>query len=132
MNHTNLLERSDLFGATISGLCSIHCAITPLFLASQPLLDQHAHGHDHGLWGSLDYIFLVLSLVAVVYSSWHTNRPQIKWLLWMSWAVFAIGLVLEMTESVHNKSFMYVGSIALIVTHFANIRHCRVSKRSDS
>jgi len=63
MNNTNLIERSDLFGATISGLCSIHCATTPLFLASQPLLEKHTHGHDHGIWASLDYIFLILILL---------------------------------------------------------------------
>lgn len=131
MNNTKTLERSDLFGATISGLCSIHCAITPLFLASQPLLEKHAHGHNHGIWASLDYIFLILSLVAVWYSSRHTSYLKIKWILWISWILFAVGLILEMTGQSSNKLLMYIGSIALIVTHFANIRHCNVKKKNS-
>lgn len=119
--------QSDLLGAAASGLCAIHCTLTPIFFAAKPVLDstlgEYAHGG--GFWAALDYVFLVLSLLAVWYSARHTSHKTIKWVLWVAWGVFAIGLLSEPLDFTHGKWLMYAGSITLVVAHLQNYRYCQ-------
>ncbi|MEL6277075.1 MAG: MerC domain-containing protein, partial [Bacteroidota bacterium] len=80
----NKIGRSDLLGVTASGLCAIHCTLTPLLFAAKPVMDTAVGEHAHGsaFWAILDYAFLALSLVAVWYSARHTSHSTIKWVLW--------------------------------------------------
>ncbi|PPK87844.1 MerC mercury resistance protein [Neolewinella xylanilytica] len=121
------LNRSDLLGAAVSGLCAIHCTLTPLFFAARPMLEGRlgAHAHGSGWWASLDYIFLVLSLLAVWYSARHTKHPSLRYLLWAAWITFAVGLLLEPYELAYAKWLMYAGSITLVFAHVRNHCHCR-------
>ena len=124
------INRSDLLGAAASGLCAIHCTLTPLFFAAKPVLDGALgeHAHCTGVWAVFDYVFLVLSLAAVWYSARHTNLASIKWILWIAWVVFAVGLLAEPLNFSHGKWLMYTGSIALVITHIQNYRHCQNSE----
>lgn len=121
------LNRSDLLGAAASGLCAIHCTLTPLLFAAKPILEgtmgEQAHGV--GFWAVFDYVFLVLSLAAVWYSARHTSHSTIKWVLWIAWIVFAIGILSEPLELAYGKWLMYIGSITLVVAHLQNYRYCR-------
>ncbi len=121
------LNRSDLFGAAVSGLCAIHCTLTPIFFVAKPVIESTVGEHAHGshLWLALDYIFLVLSLGAVWYSSRHTNHQMIKRVLWIAWFVFAFGLLSEPFDLSFGKAFMYLGSITLVIAHVKNYRYCR-------
>ncbi|MEM7484923.1 MAG: MerC domain-containing protein [Bacteroidota bacterium] len=124
------LSYADLLGVASSGLCAIHCAATPLFFAARPVLESTMHQHHHGagFWALLDYLFLVLSLVAVWYSSRHTVHKGIKKVLWGAWVVFAIGLLSESFHFEYGKWFMYIGSIILVVAHFYNHCYCKKIK----
>jgi len=116
----------DLSGATVSLLCTIHCAVTPLLFLTRPLLDGAAPSRiGHAWWGGLDWIFLFLSLGAVWFSAKHTSNRNIRWLLWIFWIVFSVGLLLEMGGLKENKWVMYAGSISLAATHLINFRYCR-------
>ena len=120
---------SNLLGAAASGLCAIHCAVTPLLFAARPMLEvghgEHGHAHGSPAWALLDYVFLVLSFVAVYYSARQTDRSVIKAVLWASWVLFALGIGLEAFHLPFGHVAMYAGSAALIITHWANYRHCR-------
>lgn len=43
------LNRSDLLGVAASGLCAIHCTLTPLLFAAKPLLEGTVGEHAHGV-----------------------------------------------------------------------------------
>ncbi len=124
---TQKLGYSDLLGVSASGLCAIHCAIAPLLFASKPLLEstlgEHGHSHGPGFWALLDYLFLLLSLVAVWYSAKHTSHKKIKAVLWIAWVVFSLGLLSESFHFERGKWFMYMGSIVLVVAHTYNHRY---------
>ena len=124
---------SNLLGAAASGLCAIHCAITPLVFASKPMLEHAAGEHAHGspLWAAFDYVFLVLSFIAVWYSARHTNHRTLQKALWISWAVFAVGLLAEPFHLPYGSWLMYGGSIALVVVHLRNFWYCRTSHKEN-
>lgn len=126
------LSRSDILGATASGLCAIHCTLTPLLFAAKPLLEGTAGGHAHGVgfWAVFDYVFLLLSLAAVWFSARHTSHPTIKWILWAAWAVFALGILAEPLGLSFGKWLMYTGSITLVIAHLQNHRYCRSTEEN--
>jgi len=74
-------------------------------------------------WGKLDYIFLVVSFLAVYHSAGHTRYKEIKLSLWIFWSVLAIAIIFETT--IHWAA--YIASAGLIVTHFVNIMRIRKS-----
>ncbi len=127
MNQIKKLNYSDWLGASASGLCAIHCTLTPILFAAKPAIasTMGEHGHAHGMWAALDYIFLVLSFVAVWYSARNTTHTTFKWVLWVALAVFTFGLLSEPLELSFGKWFMYAGSIALVITHIQNYRYCQ-------
>lgn len=137
MNNTRFLKislrsnYSDLLGAAASGMCVVHCAVTPLLFAAKPILKhaagEHVQTHGSTLWGAFDYIFLLLSFLAVYYSTRHTNHRSLKWVLWVSWGVFAVGILFEAFHLSYGHWLMYGGSIALVVGHWVNYWHCQAS-----
>ena len=126
MNQLKKLDYSDWLGAATSGLCAIHCMLTPLFFAAKPVLESTGVEHAHGLWGMLDFVFLILSLLAVWFSARHTTHSTLKWVLWFAWGVFAVGLLSE--SFAFGKWLMYAGSITLVIAHIKNHRHCQQCK----
>jgi len=131
MEITRSSSYSNLLGAAASGLCAVHCAITPLIFAAKPLLahahDGHEHAHGSPLWAAFDYIFLALSFVAVWYSVRNTSHSNLKKVLWASWGVFAAGILFEAFHLPYGHWLMYTGSIALVVGHLLNYRHCQIN-----
>ena len=125
---------SDFLGVSASGLCAIHCALAPLLFASKPVLEKTLGPHDHGpgFWALLDYVFLLLSLVAVWYSARHTSQKRIRGVFWSAWVVFAIGLLSESVHFEQGKWLMYFGSIVLVVAHTYNHRYCKNYKSNGA
>ncbi|MEL6194130.1 MAG: MerC domain-containing protein [Bacteroidota bacterium] len=115
-------RRADLAGVIASGLCIIHCILTPVIVVSLPFLSHHHGDHYHGHWAGLDTLFVLLSLVAVFFASRDTHRPGIGIALWLSWAAFAAGIILHMYHIEPGEIISYIGSFALIITHLINLR----------
>lgn len=134
MNRLTRLNYSDVMGVTASGLCAIHCAITPFLFASKPLLEfalvDHAHNHGPGVWQYLDYFFLVVSFFAVLFSTSLTHLNKIKWMLWGGWFIFSFGLLSEALHIHGGIWMMYLGSFILVIAHLYNHRRCRNVKVS--
>jgi hypothetical protein len=120
---TDLLSRkADYIGITGSVLCIIHCLITPILLMSTALMK-----HDELRFGylSLDYVFIIVNIIAVYFATRHHASPVIKRALWGFLTLFAVAIVLEDT----NELFEYLGyaaSAGLVVTHLVNIRQHRL------
>ncbi|MEM7511212.1 MAG: MerC domain-containing protein [Bacteroidota bacterium] len=120
-------QRADLAGVIASGLCIIHCILTPVIVVSLPFL-SHQHGdHYHGHWAGLDSLFVLLSLIAVFFASRDTHKPGIGIALWLSWAAFAIGIFLHMWHIEVGEIISYIGSFALIITHLVNLRYHKLN-----
>ncbi len=117
---------ADYLGTAASLLCAVHCAVAPLFFAARPFFSPIVHSpHSHNnWWGLADFIFLFLSLVAVVWSNWHSDHPWIRWGLWLGWGIFTLGILGEHLHWVGASSWMYIGSGWLIYLHLKHLRYC--------
>lgn len=116
-----------MMGIAVSALCAIHCTLTPLLFAAKPLLESAVNeGTAHSLlWHRLDYFFVILSLVAVWYSSRNTRYKLIAFRLWLSWGMLMVGILAEQIDFKEGKWLMYIASTALVITHLQNYRYCR-------
>lgn len=109
-------SRSDIMGIISSGLCIIHCLAFPIFLAAS---GNSASWLDHSFHG-LDYLFVVLAIVAIYFSTRSLNR------LWLQSAMWASGLLFAFMVLFHTYGpvFRIVGlaaSLLLVILHLINV-----------
>ncbi len=126
---------SDIIGALSAFVCIIHCAIVPILMAFHSFHyvgdalashDYHAgHSHssifEHSHWHSLDYFFIVITLVAVYFA---TRKSVVSWIsvsLWSAASLFVISILLKETVA-ETEYIAYLASGLLIIFHFLNQR----------
>lgn len=111
------MNRSDLLGIASAALCTVHCLAAPLVL----LLFATSE-----FWHALSYVFLAISFVAVYFATKHTHSKQISLLIWGSFTLLAISLILE--HQIHAMHYVgYAASAGLIFGHVQNIKQCKVA-----
>ena len=124
---------ADKLGITSAVICAVHCLVIPaIFLLKYSWADgvsatSGAVGWGSGLphwWETLDYLFLVVGLVAVYHAATHTERKGVKASLWFFWLCLVVAVVFE--SQLHWMA--YIASGGLVVTHFVNIRSHRAKK----
>lgn len=111
-----LIRQSDKIGVLSSFLCLAHCLFVPVLLSMQPLtvhLDTHTSGH------ALELLFLLVSFVAVFFSTRHISSKAMKLAFYAVLGLFIVGFVFE--ESFYWTKYLgYLGSLGLIVLHLYN------------
>lgn len=118
--------KSNLFGALASGLCLVHCLATPLLFIAQASTAHHDHHHHEiGWWSSLDYIFLVISAVAVYYAAQNSSLKWMPLALYSSWAILAFLILNEKFHLLHlPHEAIYFPTLSLIGLHLYNRNYC--------
>ena len=84
MYYKSSLQKSDTIGALSSGLCMIHCLATPFFFVAAAC-SKSCCSAAPGWWLWIDYIFLVISFMAVLHSTKTIKISFVKYGLWISW-----------------------------------------------
>ena len=126
---TSVTSQADLIGMLAATLCMIHCLVTPLFFVAKPFLlpiEESKVAHPSGWWELLDYVFLTIGLLAVVFT---TRASSPRWLvlgLWASWFCLAVGIHLE--DQILGKFLLYGGSVILILHHVLHYKFCHVDQ----
>lgn len=123
-------NKSDMFGAIASGLCLIHCLITPIIFAVQVCSSSCC---DAGpvWWSMIDYLFLVISIFAVYYSAKNTSITWMPYLLYISWAALALFILNERFEFFQiNQAVNYIPAMSLVGLHLYNKKHCQCNTDS--
>lgn len=120
----NRRQLSDYLGISSATICLIHCLAAPILMSMGVAVHDH-EGHDHG-WQMLlshgwDFVFLGIGFVAVILSSRHMSSRPRKFLLWGSFAFLAAAILLEHVGPIFQY-LVYASSVALILTHTANIK----------
>ncbi len=114
------LKKSDTFGILISSLCLIHCLFMPLLLIFKGSLT-----YVPSWWKGLDYIFLLLSFLAVYRSTQTTSKAFMKVLFWGSWFVLTFVILNEKLELLPLPEVsILLPTLSLIFLHEYNRRYC--------
>ena len=125
MNSVQFTSKSDVIGATASGLCLIHCLATPFLFVAQAGLLSNEESHPQW-WGVLDLVFLFISLMAIWWSVKATSKKWMRMALWASWSVLAIVVVNEKLSLFPlAEQVIYVPAVGLIFFHLYNRRYCQ-------
>ncbi|WP_010136220.1 MerC domain-containing protein [Ochrovirga pacifica] len=118
-------KRSDLIGALVSGLCLVHCLATPLLFLAKTCSDSHCIGAPNW-WKFFDSIFLVLSFIAVFWSSKNSSKNWMQLSLWFSWSTLAF---VVLNEKFHwfalAEFYIYFPTLALVFLHIYNRKYCQ-------
>ena len=77
INSRNLLNSYDNVGIVASSLCMIHCLGTP-FLFIAKACSTSCCSEAPIWWQLIDYLFLIISFVAIYFATKNTNHYWIK------------------------------------------------------
>lgn len=119
------IHNADYIGATASILCLIHCLATPLiFVAKASAVAKCA---DAPLWWrSIDFIFIVVSFIAIYFAAKHSTKNWLKISFWLSWSVLLIAILNDTFHIVPLSAiFIYVPALLIVVLHFYNLKYCK-------
>lgn len=118
------IRKSDWLGVTASGLCIIHCIATPFLFVAQS--SSVAFFNEKPFWwGAIDYVFILVTLLAVFSSSRHTAKRWMKIGLYSVWSLLTILILNEKFEVLHiGELATYVMTSILIVLHLYNQKYC--------
>ncbi len=115
--------KSDITGRAAGAICAVHCAVTPILFAAEPVFHlafPHRHAYAPWYWNALDLVFWLISLGAV-WLSGRSNKSLRVW-LWAAWGLFSIGLLGEQLEINKSMVLMYTGALVLIGLHLKNLK----------
>jgi hypothetical protein len=112
--------RADILGAISSAVCLLHCLLMPLVVNAHGLVHTYgnttAGAHLHAGLALVDYLFVLLAIGSVYFSTQYTKEKTITIGLWISAIVFSIGIILHPFWIFANW-VSYSGSVVLIGLH---------------
>lgn len=128
MNTNTLTQKSDIVGIVASGLCLVHCLLTPvLFVAKTCSASCCAGAPSWWLW--FDLAFLLVSFFAVSKTTDSTSKKWVKYGLWTSWALLALVVFNEQLGLVYlSKYISFIPAISLVGLHIYNLKYCRCNQ----
>jgi hypothetical protein len=109
-------DKYDWLGVFSASLCTLHCLAAPFIIT----LNQFQFLGIGFFWSVLNYLFLVLSAMAIFKCTHQNNRPFLKLIQWMALIMLAICVAfhpyLELLDTL-----LYVASAILVCVHLINI-----------
>ena len=125
MNRASLLP-FDSIGIIASTLCAIHCILTP-FIFIVKACTATCCSDAPPWWLMIDYLFLLISFLAIFFIS---KNLTIKWLqiaFWVSWFLLLFSILNNSLDifPIISHNFIYIPSSAIIILHFYNLQFCK-------
>ncbi len=117
---------ADTIGAIASTICFVHCIVTPLLFVAKACSASCCASAEIPLWWkAIDYIFIVISFIAIYYASKNSTKKWLKFGLWFSWATLLLTLVAEsFALSFLPETFIYYPALSIVALHLYNHRFC--------
>ena len=118
-------QKPDTVGAIASSLCVIHCLMTPLLFAAQSLTAVHEHSAPVW-WQNLDFLFIIISFIAIYHSTKNSNNISIKYALWINCFALFFLILNEKTEWFSLAEIItYIVAFSLASLHIYNLNYCQ-------
>ena len=115
----------DSIGIISGFLCMLHCIGTPfLFIAKACSVSCCS---EAPLWWQLiDYLFLIISFVAIFFVSKKISKSWLKFAFWFSWVVLLFVILNQTLEIIYLPSnIIYFPAFLTILLHFYNLKFCK-------
>ena len=120
----------DSIGIIASTLCLIHCVATP-FIFIAKACTATCCSDAPTWWIMIDYLFLIISFLAIFFISKNLNIKWLKISFWLSWFVLLFTILNHSVNIIHlPKNFIYIPSFAIIILHFYNLQFCKCQNES--
>ncbi len=120
------LTSYDNLGIVASILCAIHCIATPFLFIAKACSTAACCTDAPIWWQMIDYLFLVVSFLAIFFISKNLTVKWLKLSFWISWTVLLLSIVNHSMNIMSlPNNFIYIPSVAIIVLHFYNLRFCK-------
>ncbi len=120
-----ILHKPDTLGALTSMLCLIHCLATPFIFISHACCIGELESSPVW-WSNLDYLFLIISFLAVMRSVKNTSKSLMKQAFWFSWVVLFLLIMNEKIQLMRLPEIItYVTALSLAVLHIYNMKYCQ-------
>ena len=130
INSRNLLNSYDNVGIVASSLCMIHCIGTPILFIAKAC-STSCCSEAPIWWQLIDYLFLIISFVAIYFATKNTNHYWIKIAFWITWFILLLSILNHTFQIIEApKHFIYIPSSAVIILHFYNQRFCKCRENS--
>ncbi len=112
---------SDYIGASLSMLCMLHCFLTPVLFITQAHMSTAP-----GWWQPLNFVFLLLSFLAIYKSIQNSSNQRVKLLFFIFWSLLAFLLISEEFEILHLPEVItYATGFSLAFLHIYNKKYCQ-------
>jgi hypothetical protein len=119
------LRKPETIGAIVSTLCVVHCLLTPLLFVAQSYTATHSHEAPFW-WKNLDYLFILISIIAVYESTKKSTNKLIKAGLWMSWIMLFLLILNEKLVWIElDEIITYSVALTLSMLHIYNLNYCQ-------
>lgn len=129
MIRSQKIANPDFIGAVASVLCLIHCIATP-FLFIAKACSVTCCSAAPFWWQAIDYLFLVISFVAIYYATKNASKKWVRIVLWSSWTLLLFTILNETLKTgLLPKSFVYFPALLIVVFHFYNLKYCKSSDK---
>lgn len=123
-----ITKKADIWGATASSLCIIHCVATPFIFITQACTATCCESTPVW-WRFIDYFFLVISFLAIYRSTQTTVVNWIRTALWLSWISLFLVIMNEKIEWISLPEVVnYIPAIALTLLHLYNQKYCQCNQ----
>ena len=120
-------SKSDTIGMFASGLCLVHCMLTPLIFIAQAQAQTVCHEISAPFWWKLlDVGFLMISFFAIYWSTKSTSKQWMKFALWVTWLLLCIIILNERLHWLHIPAYaIYIPSFGFVFLHLYNKKFCQ-------
>ena len=124
MNALIKIQKPDVLGILASGLCMIHCMATPfLFVAKACSASSCAEAPLW--WRFVDYAFLVISFIAIYYTSKNSTKKWVRFALWICWVLVLASILNESVNTdIIPSHFIFLPAFSIVGLHYYNLKYC--------
>ncbi|PZE17739.1 MerC domain-containing protein [Putridiphycobacter roseus] len=116
--------KADTIGIFAGTLCLVHCVATPFIFIAKACASTCCSAAPTW-WKWIDYLFIVVSFIAIYYATKNSNKRWIQIALWGAWTVLLFTIINEaIVMLVLPESFIYYPALSIVALHLYNRRYC--------
>lgn len=117
----NFFKKADIIGVLTSTLCLIHCFLAPFVFMAWTTSSAHKNT-TQSWWYLLDYLFIVVSFLAIFKTTQNTNNRWINLGFWFSWLFLIVLLLNEKISYIAApETLIYIPTLSIIILHIYNL-----------